>query len=154
MEPKHYLFSDFTDILTRSPTLQSMVNKAESLIKLNQAVLKKLGPNLSPHCRVTNLRDGILILTTPSPAWGHTLRFSELELLSTLRAYPEWCGLKAIQSRVRPLETSLRKISVGLPAPFMSKLSAEHIQAIAQQITDPKLQKALQRLSSRSGCGM
>ncbi len=94
--PEHSL----QEILTQSSLLKDMTQKASKLVKLNQAVLKKLDPKLAPHCRVTNLRDGILILATHSPAFGHMLRFSEIELLSALRQEPEWCGLSSIQSRV------------------------------------------------------
>lgn len=50
--PEHSL----QDILTQSSLLKDMTQKATKLVKLNQAVLKKLDPKLAPHCRVTNLQ--------------------------------------------------------------------------------------------------
>lgn len=154
MGSQHNLHHSLIDILTTSNTLNTLVNKASALNKLNQALLEKLDPALSPHCRVTNLRDGILILTTPSPAWGYKLRFAEMELLSTLRKEPEWCGLKSIQSRVRPLLQQDPYLKQQFPAPVLSKQSACHLLNTANGIECPKLRQSLLKLSSRGSRGI
>lgn len=99
MEPKE---CSLTNILTTSPILSQIVRKVDQLAQLNRIVHQKLDPALAKHCRVANYRDGILILTTHSSTTGHLLRFAKSELLSTLRAMPEWCHLKAIKIHVRP----------------------------------------------------
>src|ERR1700722_1515422 len=93
------------NILTDSPILSEIVNKVDQLAKLNRIVHQKLDPELTKYCRVANLRDGILILSTSSPATGHLLRFAKAELLSTLRIEPQWCHLKSIKIHVRPQMT-------------------------------------------------
>lgn len=93
------------EVLTRSPILSELLKKVEQLTKLNLSALKaleKIDPSLAKHCRVMNCRDGILMIATTSAVFGHTLRFLSLDLLSSLRSEPEWCGLTAIQFQVRP----------------------------------------------------
>jgi len=140
-----------SEILTTSPMLREIVDKVEQLAKLNRAVLKKLDPSLSTHCRVANLRNGILILTTTSPIWGHKLRFAKTDILTTLRSNPEWMGLKAIETEVRPApEPVLRSTETGLPKPHLSSIGAYYIKMAATEINSLALQKALLRLAKRA----
>lgn len=141
----------FNEILSISPILREIVCKVEQLAKLNRQVLNKLEPQLAKHCRVANLKDGILILTTQSPTWGHQLRFASSDLLSALRAEPEWCGLKSIKIHVRPNEipTLDRVGSTILSGPMLSPLGASYLQKTAETITDVRLQEALSKLSQR-----
>lgn len=94
--------NSMAEILRTSSILSQIVTKVEQLAKLNRIVHEKCDPELRKHCRVANYRDGILILTTPSSAAGHLLRFSKGELLTALRSVPEWCHLKSIKIHVRP----------------------------------------------------
>lgn len=146
---QNLLKKSFKDILLGSPLLKTVLQKADEVNKLNQAVLKNLSSELIPYCRVTHINDGVLILTTPSPTWGHQLRFTTHSLLSSLRSEPQWCGLKSIKIHVRPNDEKLPVILPALPIPVLSKTGAKHIQAIAKQIGHPGLQEALLRLSSR-----
>jgi hypothetical protein len=142
--------SSFPDILNHSKILRGFLDKTSTLTQLNQAVLKKCDPTLRTQCRVTNVRDGILILTATSPAWGHALRFAETELLTALKQDPNWCGIKSIQSRVRPHQTTLRDSNSHLPIPTLSPASALVIQSAAEDISTPRLKRALARLASRA----
>ena len=90
----------FTNLLQTAPNLYKLLDKLEQLNLLNSFVVAHLEPSLAAQCRVANLRDGILILSTTSPAWKHKLRFATLDLLSALRAHPKWSSLKAIEVRI------------------------------------------------------
>ncbi len=138
-----------TDILIQSPVFSEMASKVEQLSKLNYIVHQKLAPDLAKHCRVANLRDGILILTTTSPTYGHLLRFSEVDLLTELRADPRWCHLKSIKTHVRPPIGEAKHPKDILPKPFLSVLNAAVIETTASYIAPSSLQKALLRLSKR-----
>ncbi len=138
-----------SDIFTTSPVLSRFVSKVEQLSKLNRAVLKKLDPTIASHCRVANLRDGILILTTHSPIWGHKLRFQGAELLSALRTEPTFCSIKSIQSQVIPKETRETHSAAlqALPKPSMSPISAAVLQDAALDIESPKLKQSMLNLA-------
>lgn len=141
-----------TELFTTSPILSKLVKKVDQLTKLNRTILAQLDPDLAKHCRVTSCREGILTLTTSSPVWGHTLRFSEIELLSTLRSYPEWCGLKAVRTSVQPLEAPCVEASDTLPfpKPVLTKTSAECLKKTAESIESVMLKKALLKLADRA----
>ena len=138
------------DILTTSPTLGEIVNKVEQLAKLNRIVQQKLDPQLKKHCRVANLREGILILSTPSPAFGNLLRFEKISLLTSLRTDPSLCHLKAIEIKVQPPTHALlmpeRPKHTRIPT--LSKVSAEFINNTALTIHSSSLRTALLRLST------
>lgn len=142
-------YSSFTEILTRSSTLQDFVKKAESLLQINRYVLSKLDPILAAQCQVTALQDNILILTTHSATFGHQLRFMSPELLSILRQNPKWSALKAIQIKVRPTVEMDESPTLSLKKHPVSHQSANHIQAMAQEISAPKLRQSLLRFCKR-----
>ena len=137
----------FTNLLHQTAELRSFVTKIEQLEQINQIVTSKLDPSLSEHCQVANLRDGILILATTSPAWNHKLRFSSLDLLSSLRSDPRWSGLKSIEIRVDYLPL-LDKNDLRRPrtSRHISAASALAIKQSADNIACNKLAAALQKL--------
>ena len=140
-----------TEILSLSPCFGEIVNKIEQLAKLNRIVHQKLDPELAKHCRVANLRDGILILTTASPTYGHLLRFEKGELLTRLRAEPAFCHLKSIQTHVQPPLARSLTTGTRLPVPSLSLVTAHLIHETALTLTLPTLQQALLRLATRAG---
>ena len=137
------------EILTNSPLFGKIVNKVDQLAKLNRIVHQNLDPELKSYCRVANLRDGILIITTTSPAAGHLLRFAEIDLLSKLRAEPEWCHLKSVKTLVRPSIALVKAATAqNLPKPSLSLEGRKAIENVVQGIDSHELQKALTRLLS------
>lgn len=93
----------FTSLLQSAPNLNKLLAKLAQLEQLNRFIAKYFEatePNLGKQCRVANLREGILILSTTGPAWKHKLRFATSDLLSALRANPQWSSLKSIEVRI------------------------------------------------------
>lgn len=147
--------SRFASILNTSPMLQEILKKTEDLIKLNHKVQEQLEPSLKPHCRVTNWRNGILVLTTSSPAYKHLLRFREIELLSILRADPAFSGIISIQSRVNPnfnfgSEYYSKDNFISHSGPSLSLQSSAIIQATASNIASDRLKKALLKIAKHA----
>lgn len=142
-----------SDIITKSSDLSRFINQIDRLSKINQVIKQHLDPTLANDCQVANLRDGILILSTHSSIWGHRLRFQAIELLSTLRAIPEWCGLKSIQCRVVPAPTSDPSSCPLTQKLGLSAISIEHLQKAAEGIRDQKLKEAMLRLATHSITG-
>lgn len=144
-------------LLTSSPILCELMKKVEELTKLNKIVLTQLNPQLSKYCRIHSYEAGILTLSSHSPVWGHTLRFAESELLSHLRTYPEWAGLKSIRSKVvapppnDPYENSISSTSLARlsPTPIITKKEAELLQNTATHIASESLRQALLKLAQR-----
>lgn len=140
-----------THLLHITPELQNLTHKLAQLEQMNQCLTATLGPTLAEHCRVANLRDGSLILSTTSPAWNHKLRFASLDLLTSLRQNPNWSGLKSIAVRVDYLPTeSIKPQMTSLSASMaISAENARLIYQTAQTINCGKLAKSLQNLARR-----
>lgn len=140
-----------TNLLNSTPELQKLVSKLEHLEQMHHVITSKLDPDLASQCRVANLRDGTLILATTSPAWNHKLRFSALDLLSTLRSDHRWSGLKSIDIRVDYL--SQVKTASPTNSKRLKPLSSQASQALtslAQSISNEKLANSLNKLARRS----
>lgn len=137
------------EILTRSHILGEFVKKSEQLIQLNRTVLKLMEPGLAPYCRVQSFSHNILILSTPSPMWGHKLRFKVPDLIENLRQDPRFSALRTIQVKIIPEENPHLSTKPPLPAPKLTQESAALIQLMAKEIGFPGLQKSLLRLSMR-----
>lgn len=138
------------NILANSSLFGPIAAKAEQLVQLNRIVHQKLDPKASKHCRVANLRDGVLVLMTHSSSYGHLLRFSADDLLTKLRSDPTWCHLKSIKTIVRaPVDPCVPVYPLDnmTPKPYCSKNTASIIQDTAFHINNPSLQKALLKLS-------
>ncbi len=156
MDPKQHSKQSLAEILAKSPILSRFIQKIDDLSKLNQALKTHLDPSLAPQCQVVNLCQGKLILCTTSSIWGHQLRFQEMELLSQLRTYPEWCGLTSIHSKVLPSMPTLRASKfeyTGFSRPTLSATSADTLKQTARTIRHPRLQAALLRLATHAITG-
>lgn len=138
----------FTNLLQTTPELHKLVAKLDHLEQMNHVIASKLDPDLANHCRVANLRDGMLILATTSPAWNHKLRFSTLDLLSALRSDPRWSGLKSIDIRVDYMsQDKTASPTKSKRSKVLSAQSAEVIQQLANGVGNKKLSDSLNRLA-------
>ena len=138
-----------TEILSSSSLFGKIVKKVEEISKLNTIVQEALDPKLAAYCRVANVRDGILILTTHSSSYGNLLRYAEVELLTRLRSDPNWCHLKSIKTCVRPPMTHAQK-PPQVNKPTLTESNSTCIQATAHYIHEPALRQALERLAKRT----
>lgn len=147
----HYTCRAITSLIRATPDLQKFVEKLEQLDHINRYLSTHLEPALADNCRVANLRDGALVLSTTSPAWHHKLRFVTMDLLSTLRANPLWSGLKSIEVRVDYLPTTHHDTPTNFKTPSaISAQNAKLLRQTATHITNEKLASALSRLAKRS----
>lgn len=139
-----------TSLLQNVPDLHKFVGRIEQLKQISEIISSKLEPSLADNCHVANLRDGMLILATTSPVWNHKLRFSTLDLLSTLRSDPRWSGLKSIEVRVDypPNNTDTSVINPNKPREI-SAAGAKSLLQAAASINNPQLALAIKRLANR-----
>lgn len=138
-----------SNLLQTTPELHDFVTKLEHLAQINSAIAQNLEATLANHCKVANLRDGALVLSTTSPAWHHKLRFSSMEILSMLRKDPRWSGLKSVEIRVDYLPSIESQTANGYYTKprTLSTASRQLIEQTAANLTNPKLAAALARLA-------
>ena len=136
-------------LLARDGRLQSLLRRAEAVESLNALVRGHLAAPLDQHCRVANLKNGVLTLQTESPAWAARLRYTVPQLLAALRADPRLeSAFTTIRVSVVPQQ--VRRDRPGRRASLSSR-SADSLRAAAEGMSDPRLAAALRRLARRGG---
>jgi len=92
-----------TDLLdTRTPGLGKILDHARQLDRLDQLLTGLMEPELSQHVRVAALRDGCLVLITPSAAVATRLKMDGESLLTALRNTGTR-GIDRLKIRTAPL---------------------------------------------------
>ncbi|SCZ50395.1 DUF721 domain-containing protein [Thiohalomonas denitrificans] len=125
--------------------LGQTIDRARALIRLEQQVVDCLETKLAGHCRVANLKDGILVLQVDSPAWAGRLRQQAPKLPAQLRETGgDLASVRHVRVTVRPVEH--RSVPLRHTAQLSAK-SAEGIEAAAETIDDEALSAALKRLA-------
>ncbi len=133
-------------LIKQSTILAKFHAKVQNLEQIDQAVKAHLESDLARNCKVANLRNGTLILSTTSPSWNHQIRFLRFELLSKLRSNKEWCGLKAIETKVNLLPNFESYSQEQLQKTNMKKLSTDNANLIIQATKNIKSEKLINAL--------
>ncbi|MDB6095878.1 MAG: uncharacterized protein JWM09_156 [Francisellaceae bacterium] len=136
-----------SEILQSSSILKNFWEKINYLSKLNSIVVSCLPHPANLHLKTSNVREGILYLQVPSPIWAHESRFLIPELLSKLRQYPEFSGLKSIKIKVAPIKSDILKAPLPSAIPI-SLESRSLVEKTANTITSPRLKESLLRLAT------
>ncbi|WP_406665950.1 DUF721 domain-containing protein [Gallaecimonas sp. GXIMD1310] len=143
--------SNLEDLMQQSLSgLASLSRKARQLAALQQHLEKVLPAPLSGHCRVANLRGGILVLETGSAAWLSQLRLQRTLLLSQMRQMLP--SLTSIDLRINPACNKAAPNVIATPRPNPRKISAgaaASLLALADE-APPALQRSLKRLAALS----
>lgn len=143
-------YKKLSQLLHSAPDLSKFIAKLGQLEQISHYVAATMEPVMSSQCRVANLRDGTLILSTTSPAWNHKLRFMTVDLLSALRKNPAWCGLKSIEVRVDYLPNTKPNNAPTKKQLSISTYNAKLIAETANGVTCVNLAKSLERLAARA----
>ncbi|WP_305816062.1 DUF721 domain-containing protein [Photobacterium leiognathi] len=127
--------------------LNNIQQRAMALSQLNKAVKQHV--NGAEHCRVSNYRQGILIIETASAAWSMRLNYERHQLIMKLREklLPK---LQEIEIKVNPVlaaiqEQKQNKLPDIVQKPI-SDVAAQHLLATAATAPD-KVKKRLERLA-------
>lgn len=137
------------DHLLRSdkPQLQQMMSKIYQLEALNEQVMSVIEPQFHPHCRVCNLRDGILVIGVASSTWMTPLRFQCPDILQKLRQIPAFAGIIKIELKVHLPVIEAAPLP-GKTVPPLSAAVAAHYLSLADACEDPELQAVLRRIAA------
>lgn len=124
-----------------------IIERARKLTRLEQAVLQILPDELAAHCKVLNLKNETLVLSTVSPAWAGRLRFLAPDLIKQLKCRHALSICK-VDLRIQP-----ENIENPLPAKSslcISLRSATLLAQTAKTVNYPPLQEALLRLAAKT----
>jgi hypothetical protein len=129
----------------RNSALNSLLERAQHLRLLTQALRENLEPQLAVHVTVANLREQTAVLSTDTPAWLTQLRYQAPAILRLLRELPGLQDLQKVQFKIQPTSTT-----PPAAPPRRAKLSgsgAHCLQSAAIGTEDDELAEALYRLS-------
>ncbi|WP_318442006.1 DUF721 domain-containing protein [Photobacterium leiognathi] len=127
--------------------LNNIQQRAIALSQLNKAVKQHV--NCAEHCRVSNYRQGILIIETASAAWSMRLNYERHQLIMKLREklLPK---LQDIEIKVNPALAAIQEQKQNKTPDIVQKpisdVAAQHLLATAATAPN-KVKKRLERLA-------
>jgi hypothetical protein len=124
-----------------------MLERARRLSRLQRAVLQLLPADLAAHCKVLNLKNEILVLAAPSPAWAGRLRFATADLIKQLKCQ---FSLEVRQVDLKIQQENLEIQPVVIAPLHLSMRSATLLAETAKTVNHPPLQEALLRLAAKT----
>lgn len=134
------------EFLSRSSRETGIQQRLEEHAQLLQRVRSLLPPPLDHHCLAAVLKDERLLLYTDTSAWASRMRFHSRELTRDLIA--KHVPIKKISIRVMIQPADRPRKARG-----MRRLSSENaalIRETADDLSDPGLKAALQRLADKT----
>ncbi|WP_430876135.1 DUF721 domain-containing protein [Gilliamella sp. G0441] len=143
-----------TSILTQNSSLSQIKERISALNKLSSVVHDLLPSPLKPQCRVSNYRQGILIIEVSSASWLTRLKYEQSKLISGIRKklLP---SLSSIQYRINPdiclaVSQSINCSSKNATmTSVLTATSANYLYAIAENAPN-KLKKQLIKLANHA----
>jgi hypothetical protein len=141
-------------VLSKTPAMRRLVDKASKLNCLKDVVQSYLSPLAAKHCQVGNWEKGVLTLSTPSPAWKHHIRFYHMDLLKRLKQTTLFHDLKTIKIIVTPdiidQTEKIEKINHFPPPVPLSADSIDYIKTMVEYVDCPVLKTSLLRLAKHA----
>lgn len=129
----------------KAPLLGPLVAHSRRIVHIEYLIHRQLEPDLAHHCRVANLRRGVLVIQVDSPAWATRLRYRLPALQAVLAALPELQPLETIRLKVAPQGVPAAPVR---PTPaVLPDAAAVALGQTAAGIDDPDLKAALLRLA-------
>lgn len=132
------------DLIRNHSTLKGLYAKARAVERLQVLVETLLEPAAREHCRVASLREGVLRLVVTDSQWATRMRYQQKRLIRQLREFTEFATLTKIHCKVQP---PLIKKAPPVHKMRQSQVAAASLRETAEQIEDPALRAALERLA-------
>ncbi len=127
--------------------LSDLLEKTQSLQKLQAIFNSFVTEALATHCIVANYEKETLVLLTDSASWSTKIRFTTPELLKQLKTTKPFSDIKKIKCKIRPKENE----SVQIKKRKLMNISPENarmIKTMANTIKDERLRKSLLNLAN------
>lgn len=122
-----------TDLLNQTEsTLGALVAKVQSLNTLNHTIKKILKEDLPPF-QISSFDKGILTITVTNASEATYLRYQVPQLMSQLRAFPQWAGLSSIKIKVQVPQAIYKPVEIEPNQP-MSESNIEQIKSLIEML--------------------
>lgn len=130
---------------SRESALNTLLERAQHLQMLTQALRESLEPQLAEHVTVANLREQTAIITTDTPAWLTQLRYQAPAILRLLKGLPGLQSLQKVQFKIQP--ASQTPPAAPPRRATLTSNGSECLKSAAIGTKDDALAEALFRLS-------
>ncbi|PWV82984.1 DUF721 domain-containing protein [Halomonas sp. A11-A] len=147
IKAKRFRAQPMTRLLDGHGELGSLMRMARLIERAQQHLRDQLPPEVAEHLHVGGFRDGRLTLITDRAAWLTRLRYEQPRLLERLHQLPGFEAVTGFTLKVRPVrpvKAPLRQVR-HLPA-----RAADELASCAEDVVDPRLKAALQRLAAHA----
>ena len=131
--------------------LSHVIAKAAALQELTENLRQIVDDPIKSHVFVANLRENTLIVATDSSVWLTRIRYLSSIFLEHMQQVPGLETLKNLEFKVQPFLSVLHPVNRVPISP--SRQSAQRMAISSEQISDPALKAALQRLMQRRAHG-
>ena len=132
------------DLLRTHSTLKGLFRQARTIERMQILVDSVMEPAAREHSNAASYSNGLLKLIVADSQWATRIRYQQRRLIRQLQAYTEFATLTKIQCKVQP---PLVKNAPPVRKMQRSIVAAESLHDTAQQISDPGLRDALERLA-------
>ena len=123
---------------------EGILQRGQFLHRLGRLLATLLNDNFNLHCKVGNVRDGILIIYCDSTAWAVRLRYQAPSLLKELQRRNGLSALQQIEVRILPAQQNEKTYQRAT----LSSDAHHCLQACADSVNDDGLRAALLRLAT------
>lgn len=129
-----------------SKSFANVTETSRNLSRLEALLSLYLDRNLRTGCGIASFQDGNLVLVTPFAATASHLRYLSRIIIQQLSQHPEFAGLKQLRVVVHGAPTPRAPLS-SKPALKLSAEAAAVLRATAENLNDPEISGALERLA-------
>ena len=140
-------FQHTSSIIQRQSVLRVIMRNASRFAALEQIVHAQLPSAAAPFCHLANYQNGRLVLLIDNALWVTRLRYQQNQLLERLARYPDFADLQRIQLKVKPNPSFHTKSEEDAEKNHLSREAGDMLKSCAENITDPQLRAALERLA-------
>ncbi|MFD2190175.1 DUF721 domain-containing protein [Pistricoccus aurantiacus] len=142
---KRFRAQPVTRLLEGRGDLGDLIRQTRLIDCAQQTLREALPEDVREHVFVGGYRDGRLTLITDRAVWLTWLRYEQARLLEALHRLPQFRAVLGFNFKVRPVRPL--KIAPRQTRHF-SPQAASEIASCAEDTSDPRLKRALERLAA------
>ncbi|MDR5868352.1 DUF721 domain-containing protein [Halomonas koreensis] len=127
--------------------LGELMRRARLIDRAQAHLREQLPAELAEHLFVGGYRRGRLTVITDRAAWLTRLRYEQARLLSLLHELPGFEAVTGFDFKVRPVRPPKAPVRQTRRLPARA---ADELSSCADDVDDPRLKRALERLASHA----
>jgi len=130
--------------------VNTIVSEARRLNEIKIIISQSLDQQVADHIEVAKARSGVLTLITDSPVWATRIRYTQSEIINSLKNYAVTKNIHSLSVKVQPIEFSHQQKKHKRKTLSISHESARRMLDTIDSISDPQLKLALIRITKHA----